>query len=394
MRLLDTSTITLHEFHGLDIPPYAILSHTWGKEEVSFQDLPLVKLQGPARYSKIARCCALAASEGHQYVWIDTCCIDKTSSAELSEAINSMYRWYQNSKICYAYLEDVSVDSLDVMQEFHSSRWFTRGWTLQELLAPRNVAFYDKRWTKIGDKSRLLDQILEITGIQHNDTFKPTSASVAAKMSWASQRLTTRSEDLAYCLMGLFDVNMPLLYGEGEKAFLRLQHEIIKNYDDESIFAWRDSTLEQSGMFALSPAAFADSGNIVTSWFHQVYRHDATIVTNRGLAIETKLQVLRGARSNENQIHVSPDQTREYLPLHCGYKGDFRHIIMLDLKRVSSDDFVRISPERLSLYDPKLSTGQVLESRRIYVRPRYLLKYQPPRPATSVFTSHLNTVHK
>ena len=121
MRLLDTKTIKLHEFFDSDVPRYAILSHTWGKEEVSFQTLPKPESKDLAGYQKITRCCALAASERYQYAWIDTCCIDKTSSAELSEAINSMFRWYQNAEICYAYLADV----VDSEGTFCNSRWFS-----------------------------------------------------------------------------------------------------------------------------------------------------------------------------------------------------------------------------------------------------------------------------
>lgn len=175
----------------------------------------------------------------------DRCCIDKTSSAELSEAINSMFRWYERARVCYAYLSDVSGDAnlrVDV-REFVESRWFTRGWTLQELVAPKSVLFYSKRgrgWHFLGSKEDLCDHISNITGID-TDTLYGAGlelASVARKMSWASQRETTRIEDTAYCLLGIFDVNMPLLYGEGEKAFLRLQEEILRSSYDYSLFAW------------------------------------------------------------------------------------------------------------------------------------------------------------
>jgi hypothetical protein len=181
--------------------------------------------------------------------WIDSCCIDKTSSAELSEAINSMFRWYQNAQVCYAYLSDVpAIEDLDHYRkdsEFRRSKWFTRGWTLQELLAPEIVVFYNHDWVEIGTKALMSGVIRSITNIDRGflmgeSEIKP--ACVAQKMSWASRRKTTRLEDTAYCLMGLFDVNMPLLYGEGEKAFYRLQLEIIKNSSDESIFAWGQGT--------------------------------------------------------------------------------------------------------------------------------------------------------
>ena len=173
------------------------------------------------------------------------CCIDKTSSAELSEAINSMFRWYEKAKVCYAYLSDVSGDAnlkKDV-SEFVGSRWFTRGWTLQELVAPKSVLFYSRRytgWHFLGTKEDLCDHISAVTGID-TDTLYGAGlelASVARKMSWASHRETTRVEDTAYCLLGIFDVNMPLLYGEGKKAFLRLQEEILRSSYDYSLFAW------------------------------------------------------------------------------------------------------------------------------------------------------------
>jgi hypothetical protein len=182
-----------------------------------------------AGYSKIRGCCKAAAADGFEYVWIDTCCIDKTSSSELSEAINSMYKWYQEAEVCYVYLADVFPDIST--SSFAKSRWFTRGWTLQELIAPSSVIFFDAHWRDIGTKASLVKPIAEITGI-HIDALsngRVSRFSVAQRMSWASRRETTREEDIAYCLLGIFSINMPLLYGEGQKAFLRLQEEIMKN---------------------------------------------------------------------------------------------------------------------------------------------------------------------
>ncbi|PMD29348.1 HET-domain-containing protein, partial [Hyaloscypha variabilis F] len=232
MRLINTSTLVLETF-GEAVPSYAILSHRWNDVEVSFQDLQDGRGKSMAGYSKIQRCCAQAQSDGWKYVWIDSCCIDKTSSAELSEAINSMYQWYQASQVCYAYLADVRLGK-KLHRELEDSQWFTRGWTLQELLAPASVVFFDQDWVDIGTKASLGEIISEITGIEDLIDFE--SACVAQKMSWAANRKTTRVEDMAYCLLGLFDVNMPPLYGEGENAFIRLQLEILKTSDDESIF--------------------------------------------------------------------------------------------------------------------------------------------------------------
>ena len=269
------------------MPPYTILSHTWGNAEISFHDLlndAESKLNESEGYRKIRSCCALVAAQGLEYVWIDTCCIDKSSSAELTEAINSMYRWYQEAKICYAYLADVRIDNHDprdtiVTTAFEKSRWFTRGWTLQELLAPKYVVFYDEEWREFGSKSSLIAQISLVAGIQQDHIHNINGASVAQKMSWASKRQTTRVEDMAYSLMGIFDVNMALLYGEGDKAFTRLQHEIVKISNDESLFAWTDGGLVESGLFAQSPKSFAESGNVVqiSSDRHDyIYRAEAS----------------------------------------------------------------------------------------------------------------------
>jgi len=257
MRLLNTTSLKLVEFSEREIPLYAILSHRWGPCEVSLQDLERDKTAGPKEdgFRKIKATCELAVSHGLEYVWIDTCCIDKTSSAELSEAINSMYRWYQDATVCYAHLADVTLSpSGDHRQPgqnppegFTKSIWFTRGWTLQELIAPSTLLFVDSSWTEIGFKvdAALCAAISSHTGIPQailKGTDSPDSASVAERMFWASARETTRSEDMAYCLMGLFGVHMPMLYGEGgKKAFSRLQEEIIKTSDDYTIFAWYSS---------------------------------------------------------------------------------------------------------------------------------------------------------
>ncbi|KAH7304359.1 heterokaryon incompatibility protein-domain-containing protein [Rhexocercosporidium sp. MPI-PUGE-AT-0058] len=231
-----------------DNPKYAILSHTWGSpsEEVSFQELPHMRAATQGQklgFYKIKRCGEVAAAADIDYIWVDTCCIDKTSSAELTQAINSMYFWYQQAEVCYVYLADVSSRELAKSgnhPSFCNSKWFTRGWTLQELIAPKDVYFYSSEWELIGKKDDLLKVLHEVTGI-YPGALNGTPMkrfSVAERMSWAAKRETTRSEDMAYCLMGIFDVNMPLLYGERmKKAFIRLQEEIMKSSDDQSIFA-------------------------------------------------------------------------------------------------------------------------------------------------------------
>jgi hypothetical protein len=290
----------LHEFAPNAIPPYAILSHTWGEadEEVKLQDVGTPGVAQKAGYAKIKGCCRQAQVDGLAYAWVDTCCIDKSSSAELSEAINSMFRWYANAKFCYAYLVDVptSSDSNDLVS-FSSSRWFTRGWTLQELIAPENVVFYTKEWKKLGTKSELSVTISAVTGVQNEILLGNKSlmrVSIADRMSWASQRVTTRPEDIAYCLLGIFDINMPLLYGEDEKAFIRLQEEIIKVSDDHSIFAWKfihfhlfDNS-SKSSLLASSPNAFRNIGSIVP---YEASGKTPFAMSNIGLQIE--LPILR-----------------------------------------------------------------------------------------------------
>ena len=359
MRLLDTTTIKLSEFFDADIPPYVILSHTWGKNEVTFQDLGRVRSEGPQAYSKIAACCALASSRGFQWVWIDTCCIDKSSSAELSEAINSMFRWYRDSKECYVYLEDVSIDNID---QFGSSRWFTRGWTLQELLAPSCLYFYDKSWKKLGSKNSLSKAIALATNIPESMVynFSPQHKSAAAKMSWASKRQTSRIEDTSYCLMGLFDINMPLLYGEGAKAFTRLQHEIVKDQDDESIFAWTDKHFHFNGVFAESPAAFSNSGDVVRRNFDVFRRPEPCTVTSRGLSMQ-----LIG------KVECNDDPTREWVPLQCsrGSDGDplairIRFYDRLYCYRQKIDALMEISENKI----------RSCELRKVYIQPPQLFE--------------------
>ena len=265
MWLLNTSTLQLHSFmNDSKRPYYAILSHTWGPEEISFQDIQGShdQIKTKVGYVKVQRCCTQAASDGFEYVWIDTCCIDKTNSAELSEAINSMFRWYREAVECYAYLVDVrsiestyDTDNGQLFYLFEDSRWFTRGWTLQELLAPSTVLFFNSDWQELGTRASLHSEISRCTGIPSSVLLPNNkgigSFSVAQRMSWAAKRQTARLEDIAYCLLGIFDVSMPLVYGEGLKAFSRLQLEIMKTSADHSIFAWRHAYADtESGPLA------------------------------------------------------------------------------------------------------------------------------------------------
>ncbi|KAL5371686.1 hypothetical protein DPSP01_014087 [Paraphaeosphaeria sporulosa] len=245
LRLLQRNpdgNIVFRETTNSDVPAYAILSHTWGKEEVTFQEMEasadMSKTVSKAGWRKIQFCAKQAAADGLQYFWIDTCCIDKKNAVELSAAINSMFRWYQNAARCYVYLSDVckadGVDGERAWKEaFRTSRWFTRGWTLQELIAPRLVDFFSPEGERLGSKVTLETEIHGITRIAKNalrgDAL--SSFSIQERRSWAERRNTTVEEDGAYCLIGVFGVAMLPNYGEGrEHAFRRLEEEIHKLY--------------------------------------------------------------------------------------------------------------------------------------------------------------------
>ncbi|KAJ5710543.1 hypothetical protein N7488_004699 [Penicillium malachiteum] len=272
MRLIHTKSLQFKEYAPDAVPGgYAILSHRWvAGQEISFQEMlqPNRDTVSKTGYTKIKGFCERAAFNNFQYAWIDTCCINKESSAELSDAINSMFQWYQNAAKCYVYLNDV-----ENISQFSRSEWFQRGWTLQELLAPDEVQFFSKKWMPLGRKKdqNIIEILSTITKIPEQDLKYDIQVlllrnSLARRMSWASQRKTTRAEDMAYCLLGLFGVNMDLRYGEGgANAFLRLQEHIIKISDDTSIFAWSipsSHARADFGLLAPSVDCFVNSHEI------------------------------------------------------------------------------------------------------------------------------------
>jgi len=357
MWLIDTSSLQLKEFQTCPIGQYAILSHRWQEREVTFEEFRIQSSnlftsrpagrQQQQGLQKVRQFCLQARVRGLKYAWVDTCCIDKRSSAELTESINSMFKWYANAKECYIYMSDVDlnnthavsmtepvIDSLtdllkalpttqkpiqrpDVKSKLHRSRlpenfdrssWFRRGWTLQELIAPSHALFFDTHWTYMGDKRNLASRISQATGIGEglllaNRTL--AEYSVAQRMSWAAHRMTTRPEDIAYCLLGTFDINMPLLYGEGKKAFLRLQEAIIQSSDDESIFAWTGiEPGSGAGLLAPEPQAFSEAQHI-----EQVRSRSGQSpysMTNKGLAIERDL--------------IPVEVNTYFMPLQCRMK--------------------------------------------------------------------------
>ncbi|KAI4703608.1 hypothetical protein J4E89_010029 [Alternaria sp. Ai002NY15] len=251
MRLLrrssDSARFSLVQRFKEEIPPYAILSHTWGEDEdeVAFSDLRNEQARTILGYSKLVFCSDQAAKDKLEFFWVDTCCIDKSSSTELTEAINSMFKWYQRAEKCYVLLSDVEPDIPigDMSQQewqhmLHSSRWFQRGWTLQELLAPKVVEFFSKSGTRLGDKVSLLQTL-------HRRTQVPVPAlqgcslshfSIDERISWMKGRETKRDEDAAYSLLGLLDVHMPLLYGEGhELALARLRRKAVRSMNGRAL---------------------------------------------------------------------------------------------------------------------------------------------------------------
>jgi hypothetical protein len=294
MILIDTATFSLREFPTSD-QRYAILSHTWGlsiDEEVTYEEMvsserSAATLAKPG-YSKVIKTCEIARSNYNlPYAWIDTCCINKASSAELSEAINSMFKWYRDAWVCLVYLSDV----IDTQLSFHQSRWFTRGWTLQELIAPMEVIFFDSEWAFRGTKESMATHIATITGIPSqilDHSADLNDVPVAQRFSWAALRETTRDEDRAYSLMGLFDINMAMLYGEGRKAFIRLQEQILSQTADMSLFLWNDlqTREEYTGLLAPSPDCFREMRTVnAKPTFTQRDFH----LTNRGIRLKVGL---------------------------------------------------------------------------------------------------------
>lgn len=379
MRLVSTKNLEVVSIREDEIPPYAILSHTWDKDEVTLQDMQafgtrllstasrINLLKAKQGLQKVLDAANLAAHKGHDWIWIDTCCIDKTSSAELSEAINSMYRWYQGSEICYVYLADAvlgdkglqksSDDSLG--QLIRDSRWITRGWTLQELIAPRSVSFYSKDWWLIGkgNENHIMRPLAEATGIDIgvlSGDISTQEVSVANRMRWASKRKTTRQEDMAYCLMGLFNVNMPLLYGEGgARSFIRLQNEILQATDDQTIFAWstprgsKDQT-QASGLLAESPAHFRDAPSMypMSDWY-QSESSTPWSMTNRGLMVQLYLQPSKTSANTEEDsaddyvavLNCSADITRVD---ERGREWIHEFSPVISLRRLWGDQFARV----------------------------------------------------
>ena len=345
MRLINATTMQL-EYFMADPPPYAILSHTWEDDEVTFQDFtdPNRAVTSTKKgFAKIQLACQLAKQASIAYAWVDTCCIDKTSSAELTEAINSMFAWYAESAVCYVFLSDIgaadAIDPLEPTPEFAASRWFTRGWTLQELIAPKVVEFYDQEWTLRGTKgglAKVLETITRIDGQVLRDSSVLADIPVARRMSWAATRVTTRVEDTAYCLLGIFDISMPMLYGEGKKAFIRLQEEIAKETNDLTLFAWqaRDAGVQKyRGVLATSPAEFLNANSIIVGDDKRF--SDEFDMTNKGLRINSWL----GTGPGESTVRT----------LNCSLREDPTQQIGIYLTMHGASLYARSQPDKFLL---------------------------------------------
>ena len=337
----------LKHFYETDLDgiKYAILSHCWCavEDELPFNEVrdlsidAVDKLQGRGGFEKVFRACNKARADGIEWLWAAPYCISLENNTDLSEAVNAMYRWYVNSKRCYAYLHDVNTYSSSMKTCLNNSKWFLCGWTLQGLIAPSDIEFVDCHWIKIDDKTDMISALKDITGIPQDvlthglpPPHHPQRPSVAQIMSWAANRRTRRAEDQAYSLVGLFGVYMEIRYGEKENAFQRLQEAIIKEYNDHSIFAWFDN-VRNGSVLADNPSCFLGSFNVVrldppiafasecpTDIALTVKAHKRLHVTKRGIEIWLPVTSLSGSRN--------PVQAK----LACCRKGN-PNLITIDL---------------------------------------------------------------
>lgn len=393
MWLIDVETRRLQEFIGVKTPDYAILSHTWvNGQEITFQEMVSAAGQQPegsikSGWEKIDRTCLQAARDGLTHAWVDTCCINKTSSAELSEAINSMFHWYKRAAVCYVFLEDLTVSpsALQPMDDglrasIGHCRWFTRSWTLQELIAPLHIHFFNQDWEFCFTKITASAVLTRITGIdvailEHKKDL--SAVSVAQKMSWAATRLSTRIEDAAYSLLGIFEINMPLLYGEEERAFLRLQAEIVSSCPDSTILAWMlpdddpQNMVERSlhlysGVMASSPRFFLDCADIERMSDQSVFDYS---MSNRGIKLRAQFGLCPITGTGGSCLVLPVCRVRD-------------RVYGIRLRNVGRGSFARQDPDHLDHIRP----WEV--AHRLVLDP-FLLKQLPSRSLTTMQTQNL-----
>ena len=395
------------EFGDDEVAEYAILSHRWTEQEVDYNEIvKLAKMDEEERteirhrggYRKILESCEQAKKDGYRWLWVDTCCIDKRSSAELSEAINSMYRWYENSGICYTYLHDVHGSSLPTVPDdmyYHKSNgwpeWFSRGWTLQEMIVPTDVRFFNRDWYPIGDKKTLSITLEYITQVpQHilKEGLSSNRPCVAQIMSWAANRTTTRVEDRAYSLMGLLDVNMPMLYGEGKKAFHRLQLEIIRTSNDQSIFAWGWNpfvNVRAGSILADDPSFFLYCGGM------ELVDHDEFIESLKEHIPEEELLSVEDDRFGTFHITNRGIQIWLFLRPRVGSDSVFQALLPCRSRPLSPPVAINLALWESNYYRypmPFRHEGERLRLRQIYLR------YQDMPCCNPTFEIDDSAIHK
>jgi hypothetical protein len=405
MRLLNTDTLELSSFRDREAREnkYAILSHTWRDEEVTYKDFQSPSREQLRGWTKIVNSTRLAKRQGWEWIWIDTCCIDKSDMSELSEAINSMFRWYRDASICYAYLEDVSISRSNHLTgkrqkhrigngRFVNSRWFMRGWTLQELVAPSYVLFIDKEWREIGSRDVLSDPIETATGISAVYQQNINSACIATKFSWTRGRFTTREEDKAYSLLGIFGIHMPLIYGEGANAaFRRLQLEIMRASDDESIFAWYTERYQpaRKSLLADRPGCFRNDISLFTSSISDP--RSGFTISNAGLtmmatlfktpqSILVPLKCCRGPPSDTTRLVLNLDLVRDggdslvsLLRLtHAGEKSNNPCQTMEEASLMYEGELINLGPRQIciALDDVSSTWHDTQDKDYLYILPR------------------------
>ncbi|KAG6332358.1 hypothetical protein ID866_6730 [Astraeus odoratus] len=320
---------------------YAILSHRWGSNEPLLQDIlghgSIYDMSFTDGLAKLIMFCCTASHHGYSWTWSDTCCIDKTNSVELQEAIGSMFSWYQQSALTIVYLADISACSS--LQALSSSVWFRRGWTLQELLASQKILFYAQDWSPCMNSTaqnhkqdvHFLNALNQATGIpcQYLSKFHPNMDNARLKLQWATTRQTTRPEDIAYSLFGMFNLHLPVLYGEGkEKSLIRLLHEVLSHTCDISILHWAG---EQSSFHSCFPANISP---------YQPLPHIKPDLTS--LAIQRSLSRLQRLVSTDNARKVYSNLTKLHRARFINYTLTLpcivHHIRTVDLRKVHKNN--------------------------------------------------------